>query len=128
MHGEKEYKGNNHILVMGLTNETEQLIEQIQKDETYAGLDVVLVAALSRHPFSDLDNVFFVKGSPEYSVIIIRARINISRVLTPLEQLSLQAPHKRHLFSLFSTTSGCLRTSDASPSISVSRPLATSAS
>jgi voltage-gated potassium channel len=75
MHGEKEYKGNNHILVVGLTDETEQLIEQIQKDETYADHDVVLVDDVSRHPFSDLDNVFFVKGSPNTLYALNKANI-----------------------------------------------------
>ncbi len=62
MHGEKEYNGEGHILLVGATDETEQLIEEIQKDETYADQDIVLTADISRHPFPDLDNVFFIKG------------------------------------------------------------------
>ncbi len=65
MHGEKEYTNNDHILLVGLTEETEQLIEEIQKDETYASQEVVLVADIARHPFPNLENVFFVKGRPD---------------------------------------------------------------
>jgi voltage-gated potassium channel len=75
MHGEKEYKGNNHILVVGLADETEQLIGQIQQDETYSDHDVVLIDDVSRHPFSDLDNVFFVKGRPETLYALSKANI-----------------------------------------------------
>lgn len=62
MHGEKEYNGRGHILIVGSTDDTEQLIEQIHKDETYADQDIVLVADISRHPLPDMDRVFFVKG------------------------------------------------------------------
>ncbi len=75
MHGEKEYKGNNHILVVGSTDETEQLIEQILKDETYTDQDVVLVDDVSRHPFINLDSVFFVKGRPDTLNALEKANI-----------------------------------------------------
>ncbi len=65
MHGEKEYNGKGHILLVGSTDETEQLVKEIQKDETYADQDIVLMADISRHPFPDLDNVFFIKGCPD---------------------------------------------------------------
>jgi len=75
MHGEKEYKGNGHILLVGSTDETEQLVEEIQKDETYADQDVVLAADISRHPFPDLDNVFFVKGPTDTRHTLNKANI-----------------------------------------------------
>ena len=79
MHGEKEYTNSDHILLVGITDETEQLIEQIQKDETYASQEVVLVADISRHPFPDLENVFFVKGQPDTIVALKKANIKAAK-------------------------------------------------
>lgn len=82
MHGEKEYKGNGHILLVGATDETEQLINEIQNDETYADQDVVLVDDVSRHPFLDMDNVFFVKGRPDTLFALNKANIkNAKRIV-----------------------------------------------
>lgn len=75
MHGEKKYKGNGHILLVGSTRETGQLVEEIQKDETYTDQDIVLAADISRHPLPDLDNVFFVKGEPDTSHTLTKANI-----------------------------------------------------
>jgi voltage-gated potassium channel len=75
MHGEKKYKGKGHILLVGSTHESEQLIEEIQKDETYANQDIVLTADISRHPFPDLDNVFFIKGCPDIRHTFNKANI-----------------------------------------------------
>ena len=75
MHGEKEYKGKGHIVLVGSTHETEQLVEEIQKDETYADQDLVIVADLARHPFPDLDTVFFIKGRPDNRHALNRANI-----------------------------------------------------
>jgi len=75
MHGEKEYKKNGHTLIVGSTDETEQLIEEIQKDETYASQEVVLVADISRHPFPEMENVFFVKGRPDTLFALNKANI-----------------------------------------------------
>ncbi len=75
MHGEKEYKGEGHILLVGSTDETEQLVEEIQKDETYADQDIVLAADISRHPFPNLENVFFVKGRPDTIHTLNKANI-----------------------------------------------------
>ncbi len=75
MHGEKEYKGKGHILLVGSTDETEQLIEQIQKDETYADQDVVLVADILRDPLPNMDDVFFVKGRPDTLHALNKANI-----------------------------------------------------
>ena len=82
MHGEKEYMGNGHILLVGSTDETEQLINEILKDETYADQDIVFVADLSRHPFPDSENVFFVKGKPDTPQALKKAKIeNASRII-----------------------------------------------
>ncbi len=75
MHGEKEYKGQGHILLVGSTDETEQLVEEIQKDETYTDQDIVLAADISRHPFPHLKNVFFVKGRPDTSHTLNKVNI-----------------------------------------------------
>lgn len=65
MHGEKPYPGEEHILLVGFTEETEQLINEIQNDEGYVDQEIVLVANIDRHPFSDKENLFFVKGRPD---------------------------------------------------------------
>lgn len=75
MHGEKEYKKKDHILLVGSADETKQLIEQIQKDESYASRDVVLVDDLPRHPFPDMENVLFVKGRPDTLFALNKANI-----------------------------------------------------
>ena len=75
MHGEKEYNGKGHILLVGSTDETEQLIEQIQKDETYANQNLVLVADISRRPLADNKDVFFVKGRPDTIHTLNKANI-----------------------------------------------------
>lgn len=79
MHGEKEYTNSDHILLVGITDETEQLIEQIQRDETYVSQEVVLVADISRHPFPDLENVFFVKGRPDTIFALKKANIKAAK-------------------------------------------------
>lgn len=75
MHGEKDYKGNNHILIVGSTDETGQLIEEIQKDETYADRDIVLVADIPRHPFPEKDTLHFIKGRSDTTTALSRANI-----------------------------------------------------
>jgi len=82
MHGEKDYKEKGHILLVGSTQETEQLIAEIQKDETYADQDIVWVADLSRHPFPDSENVIFIKGKPDTPQALKKANINdASRII-----------------------------------------------
>ncbi len=76
MHGEKDYKGSNHIVIVGSTDETEQLIEQVQRDETYARMDIVLVADIDRHPLPEMDNLYFIKGRPDTSAALSRANIS----------------------------------------------------
>lgn len=76
MHGEKKYDGNNHIVIVGSTSETSQLIEEIQKDETYTQTDIVLIADIDRHPFPEKDNVHFVKGRPDTSDTLTKAKIS----------------------------------------------------
>ncbi len=75
MHGESDFKGDQHIVIVGSTSETGQLIEEIQKDETYTDHDIVLVADIDRHPFAEKDNVFFVKGRPDTSETLEKANI-----------------------------------------------------
>ncbi len=82
MHGEKEYQGNGHILLVGSTDETEQLVEEIQSDESYTDQDVVVVADIPRHPFGEMDNVLFIKGRPDTQVTLNKANISTaSRII-----------------------------------------------
>ncbi|MCP4721408.1 MAG: potassium channel protein, partial [Desulfobacteraceae bacterium] len=73
MHGEKPYKGSSHILLVGYTEETEHLVEQIQNDETNATRDLVLLADIPRHPLPELENLIFVKGRPDTIQTLTRA-------------------------------------------------------
>jgi voltage-gated potassium channel len=65
MHGEVEYTGRNHILIVGYTNETGGIIEQIVMDEQRKQRDIVLLADIERHPFPERAEVHFVKGKPD---------------------------------------------------------------
>jgi len=65
MHGETPYKGSGHILLVGHTQETEYLVEQIRADETYQDKDIVVLADQPRHPFPDQPHTFFIKGRPD---------------------------------------------------------------
>jgi voltage-gated potassium channel len=76
MHGEKKFDGSHHILIVGVTDETEQLIEEIQRDETYLNHPLVVVAENDRHPFPEAENVFFVKGRPDASATLTKAGIH----------------------------------------------------
>ena len=73
MHGETPYKGSGHILLVGYTQETEYLLEQIRADETYQDKDIVVLADLPRHPFPEQAPAFFVKGRPDDIQAMIRA-------------------------------------------------------
>jgi voltage-gated potassium channel len=75
MYGKKEYEKKGHILLVGLTDETEQLIEEVQKDETCSEQDIVLVNDASQHPFLDMENVVFIKGRPDTLHALNKANI-----------------------------------------------------
>lgn len=75
MHGERQYKGRDHIVIVGSADETPQLIEQIRNDESYADMDIVLVADIQRHPLPDEDRLFFVKGRPDTQETLKKANI-----------------------------------------------------
>lgn len=82
MTGEIQYRGRDHIAVVGVTEETTYLIEQILKDDGSKSVDVVLVADLDHHPLPEVDNVSFVKGKPESKSTLQRANIGTaSRVV-----------------------------------------------
>ncbi|WP_320041895.1 ion channel [uncultured Desulfobacter sp.] len=73
MHGETPYKGSGHILLVGYTQETEYLVEQIRADQTYRDKDIVVLANETRHPFPDQAHTFFVKGRPDTIQAMTRA-------------------------------------------------------
>ncbi|MCP3943592.1 MAG: potassium channel protein [Desulfobacteraceae bacterium] len=75
MHGEKFYKGSNHILLVGYTEETQCLVEQIQKDENYARRNLVLLSNIPRHPLPELTNLIFVQGQPDTIGALTKANI-----------------------------------------------------
>ena len=75
MHGEKKFDGSHHIIIVGVTDETGQLIEEIQRDETYLRQTLVIVADRERHPFPEMENTFFVKGRPDTVATLAKANI-----------------------------------------------------
>ena len=74
MHGEVPYEGSRHILVVGFTEETESLIREIRKDETYADQEIVLLADMDRHPLPDIKHLSFVRGRPDTLQALEKAR------------------------------------------------------
>ena len=79
MTGERDYRGSDHIVVVGATEETAFLIEQIMQDDGCKDLDIVLAADLDHHPLSDRRNVVFVKGRPEVKSTLTRAGLGAAR-------------------------------------------------
>jgi voltage-gated potassium channel len=73
MHGEKPYRGSSHILLVGYTEETEHLVEQIQKDKSHAERDMVLLADIPRHPLPEIENLIFIRGRPDKIQALTRA-------------------------------------------------------
>lgn len=76
MHGDITYTKLNHILIVGCTQETETLIQQIRRDTAYAEQEIVLLADIERHPFPDMDRLFFVRGRPDTLQTLNRANTN----------------------------------------------------
>lgn len=82
MHGEKDYTGSGHILLVGHTQETEQLIKEIQRDDSYQDQNIIIVADVSRHPLSDIEKVFFIQGRPDTQETLNKANISkASRII-----------------------------------------------
>ena len=79
MTGEIEYSGSGHIVVVGATDETAFLIEQILKDDGCSDVDIVIAANLDQHPMPEIDNVIFVKGKAETKSTLQRANIGTAR-------------------------------------------------
>jgi len=79
MHGEKPYTGEGHILLVGHTQETGYLVEQILGDETYRQWNMVLLADLQRHPLPDRHGLYFIKGRPDMIPALKRANIQGAR-------------------------------------------------
>lgn len=79
MHGEKPYKDNGHILVVGITPDTTQLVNEIQKDESYTSQDIVVVDDIQRHPMPEESNVFFIKAPPDTLEGLNKANIKGAR-------------------------------------------------
>lgn len=75
MTGERSYSKSDHIVVVGGTDETCFLIEQIAKDDGNVDIDIVLAADLDHHPMADWPNVAFIKGKPEATSTLKRAGI-----------------------------------------------------
>jgi len=73
MHGEVDFTGRDHILIVGYTGETRDIIEQILRDEQRKQRDIVLLADLDRHPLPERPEVHFVKGKPETKQALKRA-------------------------------------------------------
>ncbi len=76
MYGEQAYQGRNHIVIVGYTNETDYLVEQVLGDENRKERDVVVVATLDRHPLPDREAVLYVKGKVDTKDTLKKAGIS----------------------------------------------------
>jgi len=76
MHGDIDYTGRGHILIVGYTSETPGIIEQILSDEQRKQRDIVLLANLDRHPLPDEGLVHFVKGKPDTKQALKKAKVS----------------------------------------------------
>ncbi|MCD4741030.1 MAG: potassium channel protein, partial [Desulfobacteraceae bacterium] len=61
MSGEQKYTGKNHIVLLGSTEGTIPLMEQILMDESGDPRDIVVVAEVDKHPMPDKKKVYHVK-------------------------------------------------------------------
>ncbi|MCG8549890.1 MAG: NAD-binding protein, partial [Desulfobacterales bacterium] len=78
--------------LVGYTQETEYLVEQIRADETYRDKEIVVLANEPRHPFPEQPHTFFVKGRPDTIQAMNRAGTNAAgRIIihTGSDELSL---------------------------------------
>lgn len=78
MHGEASFKGTGHVLIVGMTQDTEQLIQQVRRDKAYSDREIVLLADLDRHPLPEVENLYFVKGRPDTSPALERANTGMA--------------------------------------------------
>ncbi len=73
MHGESTYTSTGHILVVGITSETEHLIRQIKMDGRTGQHELVILGPADRHPHPELEKVTFIKGRPDTVQALERA-------------------------------------------------------
>ncbi|MEN8211277.1 MAG: ion channel [Thermodesulfobacteriota bacterium] len=78
MYGEEKYSGENHIVLLGSTNDTIPLIDQILTDENRKLRDIVIVADFQKHPMPYKEDVFFVRGDPVTKETLHRANIEFA--------------------------------------------------
>jgi voltage-gated potassium channel len=78
MYGEQKYKGVNHIVILGSTNETIPLVEQILIDENRDQRNIIIVGNIERHPLPDNEDVFYVKGNPELKDTLNKANLKFA--------------------------------------------------
>lgn len=75
MHGDIEYTGGRHVLIVGFTPETKDIIKQILCDEQRKQRDIVLLADIPRHPMPERAGVHFVRGKPDTKQALQTANI-----------------------------------------------------
>ncbi|MCP4024345.1 MAG: potassium channel protein [Desulfobacteraceae bacterium] len=76
MHGEETYHNKNHIVLVGATDETQYLMEQILEDENWSNREIVLAANIKRHPLPENPDIFFIKGRPDTKETLEKANIS----------------------------------------------------
>jgi voltage-gated potassium channel len=74
--GKLDYKGKNHIIIIGWSKKAEFAIEEIL--ETDDQIDVVLIDLLEKTPYNDR-RVFYVQGSASDQQILKKANIQDSK-------------------------------------------------
>ncbi len=78
MYGEKKYSGENQIVLLGSTNDTIPLVDQILTDENRELRDIVIVADYQKHPMPDKEDVFFVRGDPGTKETLHKANLGFA--------------------------------------------------
>jgi len=75
MYGEENYSGENHIILLGATDETIPLIDQILTDKKRKKRDIVIAADYPKHPMPYRSDVYFVKGKSDTTDTLDKANI-----------------------------------------------------
>ena len=94
MHGESNVKKKQHILIVGITPETEFLIQQIRRDEATKDQHITIIGQANRHPHARIPGVSFIKGRPDTIQALERANAAAARriiIHTGSDELSLFA-------------------------------------
>ena len=73
--GKLDYKGNNHIIIIGWNSKTDAAINEILANESF---DIVVIDQLEKAPYIK-DRVFYVQGSPARREVLLKANLPMAK-------------------------------------------------